>query len=98
MTRIPYISITLGQQGGLGWPPCIIFWRGRWWAVADSRDKRPPTIVDEVLEHCRALRPRHPKWHTQGWALRKLNSAPQTTWAEVEAWIKRRRNLFSENA
>jgi len=35
--KIEGISWTLGQQGGIGYPPQVIKYKGKWYLVEDSR-------------------------------------------------------------
>jgi len=90
--KIPCLSLTLGQQGGIDNPPVIVRLRGRWYAVIDSRDTRPPAELAERLDYQQRRKSPYdhspdPYWHPQGWVWRKWNNAQEITWAELERMV-----------
>lgn len=79
MVKVKYISITLCQQGGIGWPPMIIKLNKKWYAISDSREKS----LHNDFYNCGILE--KDKYHCQGWALRKWRKTTnRITTKEVE--------------
>ena len=75
--KIKYMFITLGQQGGIGYPPMIVQIKNKWYAVEDSRDRNIPDECYNVL-----YRDRYPR-HSQSWALKKFRNGPYITMSEL---------------
>ena len=82
MMQIPYLTLTYGQQGGIGYPPVIIK-LDQWYAVSDSRGQRYPPEILPKLWHQRSYPKRDPFYHSQSWVSRKWVSAPRLTWDEI---------------
>jgi len=87
LVHIPCMSLTLAQQGGIGYPPVIVK-LDRWYAVSDSRMRKPPRELEPLLWWQRLWRSpydhrRDPYFHSQIWVYRKYESAPCLTWQEV---------------
>lgn len=78
--KIKYITITLGQQGGIGYPPMIVKIGNKWFAIEDSRYKSLPDDFYDFLER--------DKYHCQGWALRKFRNALSISTEKLIEWIK----------
>lgn len=81
---IPFLTLTLGQQGGIGNPPVIVKLE-KWYAISDSREIQPPEELD--LEYQSLLKPYRyapmKYYHPQTWTWKKWHSAPRITWAEL---------------
>lgn len=85
--KIPYLTLTAGQQGGLGYPPVIVK-LDKWYAVEDSRDRKPPAKVEPLLAYQRMWKSNYDHspdrdWHDQGWVWKKWHWAPRLTWDQV---------------
>lgn len=94
IVKIPCLCLTLGQQGGIGYPPVIIK-LDRWYAVTDSRMRAEPTKLTSVLSYQRMWRTPYDHrpdkfFHGQGWVLRKWSTAPQLTWDDVVERVLRK--------
>lgn len=94
---IPYLCLTMGQQGGIGYPPVIVQHKKRWYAISDSREKRAPEEIELFLEHIKMFlssygHKRNPKWHPQTFVMTKWRNAPKLTWEELKNQIRRSNN------
>ncbi len=90
MTKIKYISITFGQQGGIGLPPMIVRVKGLWHRVSDSRFYRLKEKSYDLLERDRL--------HTQFWARGKFNHTQhEITGEELENILENLRSKSNEN-
>lgn len=92
--KIPYLSLTLGQQGGIGYPPIIVQYKNKWYAISDSRKHKPPRSIEILLEYVRRKisdygYEENPKWHSQGFVWKKWHNAPKLTWEELRSKISR---------
>lgn len=86
MKQIPYLILTDGQQGGVGYPPVLVK-MDRWYAVSDSRKTPKPRGLESFLQKQKLnisypWKP-DPFYHPQTWVYRKWHSAPRLTWVEV---------------
>jgi hypothetical protein len=79
---IPYLTLTLGQQGGIGFPPSIVK-LDRWYAVSDSRGNRPIERLQNLLVYQRMYPKKDRHWHSQEWVMKKWMNAPRLTWDEI---------------
>ena len=92
---IAYLTLTLGQQGGIGYPPVIIQYKNKWYAISDSRKHKPPYSIEILLEYIRRKisdygYEENPKWHSQGFVWKKWHNAPQLTWEELRIRIAKK--------
>ena len=72
--RFKYMSVTLCQQGGIGWPPIIIKF-DKWYSISDSRFKRfPKRIYDYLVED---------KYHSQYFGFKRIDKEPSITMDEA---------------
>ena len=69
------ISVSLGQQGGIGNLPRLIK-IDKWYAISDSRYAESSIWFWENTEN--------DSTHSQSWALRKFRELPQITQEEAE--------------
>ena len=95
--KIPYLSLTLGQQGGIGCPPIIVQYKNKWYAISNSRKYKPSSFLAILLEHTpMRLNPYgyeiNPKWHSQEFVWKKWHNAPTLTWEELEIKIKSKKS------
>jgi hypothetical protein len=77
--KFKQISISICQQGGIGFLPRIIK-IDRWYSILDSRDVRPSEYFWSNTENDR--------YHSQGWALRRFSRLPQITQKDAEQKMK----------
>lgn len=83
MKKIPLLSLTLGQQGGIGYPPVIIKLDNQWYAISDSRKEKRPKELENILEYQRRLPKKSKYWHSQQFVMNKWIHAPKLTWNDV---------------
>lgn len=83
--KIPWMTLTLCQQGGIGYPPSIVK-LDRWYAVEGSREQKPPAEIEPFLEYQHCYPTQSPHFHAQGWVMRRWENAPRLTWDEVIKW------------
>jgi len=89
--KIPYLILTTGQQGGIGYPPIIIKFKNRWYAISDSRDKKIPQELE--LEHIKRFQSNYgfklnPLWKTQSFVWKKWHTGPFLTWDKLKEKIR----------
>lgn len=86
--EIPELRLTAGQQGGIGYAPTLVK-LGRWYAVSDSRERKAPPELQQILKFQRRFLSvygyrRNPQWHPQSWVWKRWHGGvPRLTWAEV---------------
>jgi len=70
-------SLTLAQQGGIGYPPQFTKWNGKWHFIKDSRSYVPLLCIVPAKTN-----------RTQTWFLRNLEKLPEVTWQKIESKLK----------